>query len=36
MKRFLHQMSSREALILIGFGVVYSVAVLVFLHLIGH
>lgn len=36
MKRFVRQMSSREALVLIGFGIAYSVGMLVFLHLIGH
>jgi hypothetical protein len=36
MKQFLRQMSSREALALIGFGIAYYVVILLFLHSVGH
>lgn len=35
MKRFVRQMSSREALVLIGFGIAYGVVILLFLHSVG-
>ncbi len=35
MKRFVRQMSSREAALIIGFGIVYGVVALVVLHMLG-